>query len=167
VRDDEFDFDDDTGLMEGASAGGPRRSLDAGRGIVGERPAELRGGGTDRRPQRADRGPLRVGGPARHEDRAVQGALGRVAHGHSRVRLDADQLGQQRDGAPAGHERKARDAVVRAVAQVGIEAAELAAGPYDDLLPAGAGVAGCPGLVRELGQRHGAAPAPRGRVLLG
>ena len=65
------------------------------------------------------------------------------------------------DGGEAG------DAVVGAVADVGIEARELAAGPVGHLLPAGAGVTGHPRLAGELGHRHRVAVAPRGRVARG
>jgi hypothetical protein len=78
--------------------------------------------------------------------------------------LRAHELREQRHGLAAGDQRQARDAVVGAMADVGIEAAELAAGPVGDLLPAGLALPGRPCVAGQLGQRHGVRVAPRRRV---
>ena len=62
---------------------------------------------------------------------------------------------------PAGDEREADVRVVGAVADVRIEAAELAAGALRDRLPAEAGMGAGPDLVGQLGQRHRVAVAAR------
>ena len=51
-----------------------------------------------------------------------------------------------------GYDGQAGDAVVGPVTDVGVEAAELAAGPVGDLLPAGVAVTGRPGFAGELGR---------------
>ena len=78
--------------------------------------------------QRPDRGPLRVGGARGHEDRAV---AARPRRSRGRRRRDGRRGRRARGSSvtawPVGDEREADDAVVRAVADVGVEAAELAA----------------------------------------
>ena len=125
------------------------------------------GGGPDRGQQRLDGGPLGVRRAGRHEDGPVHGALGDRPHGDARMRLRTHELGQQRHGLARSDEGQARNAVVGPVAQVGIEAAELAADAVRDLLPAGPAMAGRPALVRELVQRHRAGVAPRDRMVRG
>ena len=74
------------------------------------------------------------------------------------------ELGQQRHREPARDEREADRRVVGAVADVGVEAPELAAGAPGHLLPAHLGVAGRPRLAGERGERHGVLVAARERV---
>ncbi len=81
--------------------------------------------------------------------------------------LGAHEPGQERDGLTAGHERQAEDAVVRPMADVGIEGAELSAGAVGDVLPRRPAVSGRPDLAGELGQRHGSGVAARRRMVLG
>ena len=73
------------------------------------------------------------------------------------------QVGQHRDREPLGHDLEADAGVVRPVAHVGLEAAELAAGAARHLVPAEAGVAGGPRVPRQLRQRHGLGVPARGR----
>ena len=78
-----------------------------------------------------------------------------------------DEVGQERDREALGDEPEAEDAVVGAVADVRVEAAELPAGPRGHLLPGRAGVAGRPDRAGELGQRHRARVPARDRMALG
>ena len=98
---------------------------------------------------------------------ALQRALGQLAHHHAGMVLGAHQLGQEHHRLAGGHQRQADHAVVGAVADVGLEAAHLAAGALDHLLPAGAGIAGGPRLARQVGQARGALAPPGGRMARG
>ena len=78
--------------------------------------------------QRLRRRPRGVGGARDGEDRAVDGRARRSrAPRRPGWRCGSGEVGQQRDGQPAGDEREADRRVVGAVADVGVEAAVLAA----------------------------------------
>jgi hypothetical protein len=121
----------------------------------------------DRPQQGLHRGPLGIRRARGGEDRSVHGPLGDGAYDDPLLGLGRHQLRQQRDGLPVGDDRQADHAVVGPVANVGVESAELAAGPVDHLLPSGAGMARGPGLAGELGERHRAGVTARHRVVSG
>ena len=74
---------------------------------------------------------------------------------HAGMVLGAHELGQQHHRLAGGDQGQADHAVVRPVADVGLEAAHLAAGALHHLLPAGAGIAGGPRLAGQVGQARG------------
>jgi hypothetical protein len=97
----------------------------------------------------------------------VHRAFGDVARDHAGTDAERAHVRQERDRQAVGDEPERDDAVVGAMADIGIEAAELSAGALGHLRPARAGMAGRPGLGGELGQRHRLLVTERERVILG
>ena len=114
-----------------------------------------------RRSQRVERRPARAAAADRAEHGAGQRRLGDVAGDDGRLAVGAHEVGQQRHRLAVGDQREQHQQVVGAVADVGLEAAERAAGADRQLAVVAVVLADRPRLVAQRGERD--RPAARGQ----
>jgi hypothetical protein len=85
---------------------------------------------------------------------AGDGSLGNRAHCHARRTVAQYEIGQQRAGTRRADEFQLDQEVVGRVAEVGLEATELAAGPDLHLAVTSAGLGRGPQRIRQTRHRH-------------